>query len=53
MDAINKARNKQESNNSTNIAISSADEIRKYKELLDDGIITQAEFEDKKRKLLQ
>lgn len=31
---------------------SSADEIRKYKELLDDGIITQEEFELKKDKLL-
>ena len=28
------------------------DEIRKYKELLDQGIITQDEFEEKKRELL-
>ena len=28
------------------------DEIRKYKELLDDGIITQEEFETKKKELL-
>ena len=28
------------------------DEIQKFKELLDDGIITQQEFEDKKRQLL-
>ena len=28
------------------------DEIRKYKELLDEGIISQEEFEDKKKKLL-
>ncbi len=31
---------------------SSADEIRKYKELLDDGIITEEEFEAKKKQLL-
>lgn len=30
----------------------SADEIRKYKSLADDGIITQAEFEAKKKQLL-
>lgn len=32
--------------------VSSADEIRKYKGLLDDGIISQEEFEAKKRQLL-
>jgi len=32
--------------------ISSADEIRKYKELFDDGIITKEEFEQKKKQLL-
>lgn len=37
---------------SNNGALSSADEIRKYKELLDDGIITQEEFEEKKEILL-
>lgn len=31
---------------------SAADEIRKYKELLDDGIITQEEFDAKKKQLL-
>ena len=31
---------------------SPADEIRKYKALLDDGIITQEEFETKKKQLL-
>jgi len=31
---------------------SSADEIRKYKELLDDGIITQEDFDAKKKQLL-
>jgi hypothetical protein len=31
---------------------SAADEIIKFKRLLDDGVITQKEFEDKKKKLL-
>ncbi|MCL1978933.1 MAG: SHOCT domain-containing protein [Methanomassiliicoccaceae archaeon] len=30
----------------------SAEQIRQYKELLDDGIITQEEYEEKKRQLL-
>ncbi len=34
-------------------AVSSADEIRKFKALLDDGIITPEEFEEKKKKLLE
>ena len=38
--------------NSPAAAASNADEIRKYKQLLDDGIITQEEFEKKKSKLL-
>ena len=47
-----------EQNKSANIAttqpqeISSADEIKKYKELLDSGIITQEEFDLKKKQLL-
>ncbi len=32
--------------------ISSADELRKYKSLLDDGIISQDEFDQKKKQLL-
>lgn len=32
--------------------ISSADELKKYKDLLDDGIITQEEFDAKKKQLL-
>ena len=31
---------------------SSADELKKYRDLLDSGIITQEEFEDKKKQLL-
>lgn len=33
-------------------SISTADEIRKFKQLLDDGIITQEEFDSKKKQLL-
>lgn len=40
---------KQQANTSTS---STADEIRKYKELLDDGIITKEEFDQKKQQLL-
>ena len=40
--------NERPSNNSSN----SVDEIRKFKQLLDDGIITQEEFDAKKRQLL-
>lgn len=36
----------------TNAPISNADEIRKFKQLLDDGIITEEEFEKKKQELL-
>lgn len=35
-----------------NSVISDADEIKKFKELLDSGIITQAEFDAKKKQLL-
>lgn len=34
------------------MAVSGADELRKYKSLLDEGIITQQEFEIKKKQLL-
>lgn len=40
------------SNNSSIESLSNADEIRKYKRLLDDGIITQEEFDTKKKELL-
>lgn len=39
-------------NGVTRVAVSSADEILKFKELLDAGIITQEEFEAKKKQLL-
>lgn len=37
---------------SNNVSISTADEIKRFKELLDMGIITQDEFEAKKKQLL-
>lgn len=43
---------KRSRNAPTVAAVSPADEIRKYKELLDMGIITQEEFDAKKRQLL-
>ena len=36
----------------TSSAASSADEIMKFKELLDSGVITQEEFNEKKKELL-
>lgn len=38
--------------NDDNTIVSTADEIRKYKELMDDGIISSEEFEVKKKELL-
>lgn len=48
-DQIIAANNKDYSSTAT---LSTADELRKYKELLDDGIITPEEFEKKKQELL-
>jgi len=42
------AKEPQASNSSS----SNADELRKFKGLLDDGIISQAEFDEKKKELL-
>ena len=39
-------------NGNSNSAVSSADELKKYKELLDSGVITQEEFDAKKKQLL-
>lgn len=39
-------------NNTTVIEATSADELKKYKELLDSGVITQEEFDTKKKQLL-
>ena len=35
-----------------NTSQSSADELSKYKKLLDDGVISQEEFNEKKKQLL-
>ena len=43
----------KKSNFDNNLQTDSTDEIRKYKRLLDDGIITQEEFEQKKKQLLK
>ena len=46
-------KNVQEQNNApSQYARSSADELMKYKELLDKGVITQEEFEAKKSQIL-
>lgn len=39
--------------NPSNLGYSTADEIKKYKELLDQGVITEAEFNRKKEQLLK
>lgn len=46
--------NALKANNTTTIvaATSSADELKKFKELLDSGIISQEEFDEKKKQLL-
>lgn len=49
-DLKNTAKTSVVLNNSS--AVSPVDEIRKYKELLDDGIISQEEFDKKKTELL-
>lgn len=46
--ALHTAKAEKENKN----APSSADEIKKYKELLDNGVITQEEFDAKKKQLL-
>jgi len=48
---INKFEKQEESSKSKH-TLDKFEEIKKYKELLDEGIITQAEFEQKKKELL-
>lgn len=43
---LSKTQNTQQAN------ISQADELKKFKDLLDSGIITQEEFDQKKKQLL-
>ena len=52
---VNCDKLKFENSETTNVQVnnvSSADEIRKYKSLYDDGIITEEEFLNKKKQLL-
>ena len=50
---ISKSTNEEQTQQAVTVNVSSsADEIRKYKTLLDDGIITQEEFDAKKKQLL-
>ncbi len=44
---------KTAANSGGNPPVSAADEIQKYKEMLDNGVISQQEFEDLKRNLIQ
>ena len=49
---IKKYNNYRARNKNQNIGISGADELKKYKELLDMNIITQEEFNAKKKEIL-
>ncbi len=51
----NPSTNARESNSSNNVEFtgSAADELKKFAELKNAGVITEAEFEEKKRKLLE
>lgn len=49
---INQARNKSNSSAPATNQVSAADEILKFKNLLDQGIINQEEFDKKKKELL-
>lgn len=49
-DLINSMINQKSSDNS--VSISAADELKKFKELFDMGVITQEEFDAKKKQLL-
>lgn len=52
LDRIINDNQTQASQQESNVQTSGADEIRKYKSLLDDGIISQEEFDKKKNKFL-
>lgn len=47
-----KKQKTEQSDDENQFLLSVPDEIRKFKELMDDGIITEEEFEEKKRQLL-
>ena len=48
----NKSKVHQQQENLGSATVDAADEIRKFKGLLDDGIIAQEEFDAKKKQLL-
>ena len=52
--AISELLKKQQKTEDRTVEVksSNADELKKYKELLDDGVITQDEFDAKKKQLL-
>lgn len=49
---MERQHSEKQNNIQTNTTTSNADELKKYKELLDGGIITQEEFDAKKKQLL-
>ena len=51
--AVDKTKEVTASFTSTKSNVSAADELKKYKELLDLGVLTQEEFEAKKKELLE
>ncbi|MDE7100544.1 MAG: SHOCT domain-containing protein [Anaeroplasmataceae bacterium] len=52
-EALRQIADSKKTNSSVNInQVSAADELKKFKELLDTGIITQEEFNTKKKELL-
>ena len=52
LDAMENYKNKKNAPSVTVNQVSAADELKKFKELLDSGIITQDEFDTKKKQLL-
>jgi len=52
MSQLDNIRNAHSNGQSTGAMVSDADELAKYKKLLDDGVITQDEFNAKKKQIL-
>jgi len=52
-DYFSEFKKKEKSSDSVVTPFSAADELRKFKQLLDDGIITQEEYDAKKKQLLK